>query len=134
MRVAHAERQQPPRLRDRGGRESFFCEVDATAPGKTVKAMELHLSPELKGQLALAADRRGVSVEVLARVALERAVDYHDWFIHEVEAGLAQINSGQVLTHDAVEKRLATKLARSAVEAPRHSALATCRERPVLDR
>lgn len=51
--------------------------------------MELRLSPELEGKLALAADRRGVSVEVLAREALERAVDYDDWFIQEVETGLA---------------------------------------------
>lgn len=72
--------------------------------------MELRLSPDLESKLALAADRRGVSVEVLAREALERAVDYDDWFIREVEVGLAQIDSGQVLTHDAVGKRLATKL------------------------
>ena len=73
--------------------------------------MELHLSPELEGKLALAAGRRGVSVEVLAREALERAVDYDDWFIREVEKGLAQIAPGQVLTHDAVGARLEQKLA-----------------------
>ena len=73
--------------------------------------MELHLSPELEGKLALAAGRRGVSVEVLAREALERAVDYDDWFIREVEKGLAQIDAGQVLTHDAVGARLEQKLA-----------------------
>lgn len=48
--------------------------------------MELRLSPELEGKLALAADRRGVSVDALAREALERAVDYDDWFIREVES------------------------------------------------
>lgn len=73
--------------------------------------MELHLSLELEGKLALAADRRGVSVEVLAREALERAVDYDDWFIHEVETGLAQTDAGQTLTHDAVGTRLVKKLA-----------------------
>jgi len=71
--------------------------------------MELHLSPELEGKLALAADRRGVTVEVLAREALERAVDYDDWFLREVETGLAQVNGGQTLTHDAVGARLAKK-------------------------
>lgn len=73
--------------------------------------MELHLSPDLESKLALAADRRGVSVEVLAREALERAVDYDDWFIREVEVGLAQIGAGRVLTHDEVKARLARKLA-----------------------
>lgn len=73
--------------------------------------MELHLPPELEGKLAAAASRRGVSVEVLAREALERAVDYDDWFIREVETGLAQVDAGQTLTHDAVGERLAKKLA-----------------------
>ncbi len=73
--------------------------------------MELHLSRELEGKLAAAATRRGVSVEVLAREALERAVDYDDWFVHEVETGVAQIGAGQTLAHDAVGTRLAKKLA-----------------------
>jgi predicted transcriptional regulator len=73
--------------------------------------MELHLPLELEGKLAAAASRRGVSVEVLAREALERAVDYDDWFIREVETGLAQVDAGQTLTHDSVGTRLAAKLA-----------------------
>jgi predicted transcriptional regulator len=48
---------------------------------------------------------------VLIREAIERAVDYDDWFIREVEKGLAQIDAGQVLTHDAVGARLEQKLA-----------------------
>ncbi len=72
--------------------------------------MELRLSPELEGKLALAADRRGVSVDALAREALERAVDYDDWFIREVESGLAQVGTGQTLSHEAVGERLAKKL------------------------
>lgn len=52
-----------------------------------------------------------MSVEVLAREALERAVDYDDWFMYEVETGLAQLDAGQTLAHDAVGTRLAKKLA-----------------------
>ena len=73
--------------------------------------MDLHLSPELEGKLVAAAGRRGVSVEALAREALERAVDYDEWFIGEVEAGLAQVEAGQTVTHEAVGARLAKKLA-----------------------
>ncbi|MBA3888847.1 MAG: hypothetical protein H0X67_24445 [Acidobacteria bacterium] len=73
--------------------------------------MELHLSRELEGKLAAAASRRGVSVEALAHETLERALDYDDWFIGEVEAGLAQVDAGQTLSHDAVGERLAKKLA-----------------------
>jgi predicted transcriptional regulator len=73
--------------------------------------MELHLSQELEGKLAAAATRRGVSVEAFAHETLERALDYDDWFIREVEPGLAQVDAGQTLTHDAVGERLAKKLA-----------------------
>ncbi len=73
--------------------------------------MEVNLSPDLEGKLARAAGRRGISADVLIREAIERAVDYDDWFIREVEKGLAQIDAGQVLWHDAVGARLEQKLA-----------------------
>lgn len=60
---------------------------------------------------ASSANRRGVSVEVLGREVLERAVDYDDWFIREVETGVAQVGAGQTLTHEAVGERMAKKLA-----------------------
>jgi predicted transcriptional regulator len=74
--------------------------------------MEVNLSPDLEGKLARAAGHRGVSAEVLIREAIERAVDYDDWFIREVEKGLAQIDAGQVLTHEAVGARLNEKLSK----------------------
>jgi predicted transcriptional regulator len=77
--------------------------------------MEVNLSPDLVGKLAQAAGRRGVSAEVLIREAIERAVDYDDWFIREVEKGLAQIDAGQVLTHEAVGARLNEKLSKTRV-------------------
>jgi predicted transcriptional regulator len=73
--------------------------------------MQVNLSPDLEGKLTRAAARRGVSPEVLIREAIERAVDYDDWFIREVEKGLAQVDAGQVLTHDDVGSRLDRKVA-----------------------
>ena len=73
--------------------------------------MEVNLSPDLEGKLARAAGRHGVSTDALIREAIERAVDYDDWFIREVETGLAHIDAGQVLTHNAVGTRLEQKLA-----------------------
>lgn len=73
--------------------------------------MEGDLSPDLENKLARAAGRRGISADVLTREAIDRAVDYDDWFIREVEEGLAQIDAGQVLTHDAVGARLEQKVA-----------------------
>ena len=51
-----------------------------------------------------------MSVEALAREALEPAVDFDDWFLREVETGLAEVDAGQTLT-DAVGERMAKKLA-----------------------
>lgn len=73
--------------------------------------MEVNLSAELVDKLARAAERRGMSSELLAREAIERAVDYDDWFVREVEKGLAQIEAGQVLSHEAVGARLEQKRA-----------------------
>ena len=73
--------------------------------------MAVSLSPDLEGKLARAAGRRGRSADVRIREAIERAVDYGDWFIRELEMGLAEVDAGQVLTHDAVSARLERKLA-----------------------
>ncbi len=73
--------------------------------------MELHLPRELEGKLVAAASRRGVSVDALAQEALERAVDYEEWFLGAVEAGLADVEAGKTLAHDAVGARMAKKLA-----------------------
>jgi predicted transcriptional regulator len=43
---------------------------------------------------------------VLAQEAIEHFVDYDEWFIREVEKGLAQIDRGELLTHEEVGARL----------------------------
>ena len=68
--------------------------------------MEVHLSPDTEAKLARFAGERGRDAETLVREAIERLVDYDGWFVAEVERGLAQIDRGQVLTHDAVGARL----------------------------
>ena len=68
--------------------------------------MEVPLSPDLHAKLARLAAERGRDPEALAREAIERFVDYDEWFIREAEKGLAQISRGQVLTHEAVGVRM----------------------------
>jgi predicted transcriptional regulator len=69
--------------------------------------MEVTLSAELQAKLARIAQDRGTNPQDLAREAIERLVDYDDWFVREVEKGLAQIESGRTLTHEEVGARLA---------------------------
>ena len=72
--------------------------------------MELNVPPDLETKLARAADRRGMAAEALVLEAIERAVEYDDWFLREVEKGLAQIERGDVLTHEEVGTRLQRRL------------------------
>lgn len=73
--------------------------------------MEVNLSPDVASKLARAADLRGISAELLAREAIERAVDDDDWFIREVEKGLAQIDAGSGIDARRRRPRLEQKLA-----------------------
>ena len=68
--------------------------------------MEVTLSAELQAKLARIAQERGTDPQELAREAIERLVDYDDWFVREVERGLAQVDAGQTLTHEEVGARL----------------------------
>ena len=68
--------------------------------------MEIPLSPDVQSKLARLAAERGRDAEVLAREAIERFVDYDEWFVNEVGKGLAQIARGEVLTHEEVGTRL----------------------------
>jgi predicted transcriptional regulator len=68
--------------------------------------MEVSLNPDLQAKLARLAAERGRDAEGLAREAIERFVDYDEWFLKEVEKGLAQIDRSEVLTHEEVGARL----------------------------
>lgn len=72
--------------------------------------MELNVPPDLETKLARAADSRGMTPEGLALEAIARAVEYDDWFLREVEKGLAQVERGEVLTHEGVGARLEGRL------------------------
>ncbi len=68
--------------------------------------MEVDLPPEVETRLAELAQQRGMDVQSLARTAIEHLVDYDAWFLREVDKGLAQIDAGRTITHEAVGARL----------------------------
>jgi predicted transcriptional regulator len=72
--------------------------------------MEVILSPELHAELTRIARERGIDTQALAREAIERLVDYDDWFVREVEKGLAQIERSEILSHEEVGARLERRL------------------------
>jgi predicted transcriptional regulator len=75
--------------------------------------MEVRLSPEVQAKLYRMATQQGRDAESLIHEAVERLVGYDEWFIREVEKGLAQIQRGELLEHDEagarVEKLLSEK-------------------------
>ena len=68
--------------------------------------MEVRLDPDTVAKLARLAAERGISAEMLAREPIERLVDYDEWFLREVDRGLASTDAGKFLTHDEVGQRL----------------------------
>ena len=51
-----------------------------------------------------------MDAEAVAREAIERLVDYDDWFVREVDKGVAQVEHGETLSHEDVGARLEKRL------------------------
>jgi len=68
--------------------------------------MEVNLTPELQAKLDEVAAQQGRDAQSLVQEAVQRLVDYDQWFVREVEKGLAQIERGEVLEHEEVCVRL----------------------------
>jgi predicted transcriptional regulator len=68
--------------------------------------MEVHLNPDMEAKLARLAAEQGRNTEALVQEAIARFVDYDEWFIREVEKGLASADRGELLTHEDVGARL----------------------------
>jgi len=66
--------------------------------------MEVHLTPDLEAKLSSLAAHQGRAAEALVQEAVERLVDYDDWFLQEVDKELASADCGEFVEHDAMRK------------------------------
>jgi predicted transcriptional regulator len=66
--------------------------------------MEVKLSPELEAKLNRKAAMEGRDSQSLVQEAVERLVNYDEWFIREIEKGLAAADSGDFLEHEEIGK------------------------------
>jgi predicted transcriptional regulator len=66
--------------------------------------MEVHFTPDLEAKLSRLATHQGRAAETLVHEAVERLVDYDDWFLQEVDKGLAAADRGEFVEHDAMRK------------------------------
>jgi predicted transcriptional regulator len=64
--------------------------------------MEVRLNSDLQAKLTRLAAEQGRDTEALAREAIERLVDFDEWFLREVEKGLAAADRGEFIDHDEV--------------------------------
>jgi predicted transcriptional regulator len=71
--------------------------------------MEVHFNPDLQAKLSRMATQQGRAAETLVLEAVERLVDYDDWFLQEVDKGLAAADRGEFVEHDTVRKLIDTR-------------------------
>ena len=75
-------------------------------------AMEIELSPELQAKLDRIASQQGRDSKSLVHEAVERLVGYDEWFLRQVEIGLAQADRGESLEENEVAARMENLITR----------------------
>jgi predicted transcriptional regulator len=66
--------------------------------------MEVRLNPNLHAKLNRLATQQGRDSESLVVEAVERMVNYDEWFMQEVEKGLAAADRGEFVDHEEIRK------------------------------
>ena len=74
--------------------------------------MEIELSPELQAKLDRIASQQGRDTKSLVHEAVERLVGYDEWFLRQVEIGLAQADRGELLEDNEVAARMENLITR----------------------
>lgn len=72
--------------------------------------MQVNLPPELQAKLDRIAAQQGRKPESLVNEAVERLVGYDEWFVREVEKGLAQVERGEVFEHEEVVAKVENQI------------------------
>jgi predicted transcriptional regulator len=68
--------------------------------------MAVPLDPDLQANLSRLAKQQGRASEALVVEAVERMVNYDEWFLREVDKGLAAADRGELVDHADVRKMI----------------------------
>jgi predicted transcriptional regulator len=68
--------------------------------------MEVRLNPDLEAKLSRMAVEQGRPTEALVQEAVERLVDYDEWFLREIEIGESAADRGEFIEHSEVGKMI----------------------------
>ena len=68
--------------------------------------MDVPLNPDLQAKLSRLAAEQGRASESLVVEAVERMLNYEEWFLREVNKGLAAAERGEFVDHADVRKMI----------------------------
>ena len=68
--------------------------------------MEVHLNSELQQKLSQLAAKQGRDSAALVVEAVERMVGHDEWFLREVEKGIADADQGNLMEHSEVRRTI----------------------------
>ena len=71
--------------------------------------MEIPLSPDLQAKLSRLAVQQGRATESLAAEAIERMVNYDEWFLADVQKGIVAADREEVTDHDEIRKQIGNR-------------------------
>ncbi len=71
--------------------------------------MEVRFDPDLQAKLTRLATEQGRDTEALVVEAVKRMVNYDEWFLQEVETGIATADRGELIDHEDVKKLIDRK-------------------------
>ena len=69
-------------------------------------SMDVPLDPDLQAKLKRLAEQQGRASTALIVEAVERMVNYDEWFLREVDKGLAAADRGELVDHSDVRKMI----------------------------
>lgn len=61
--------------------------------------MEVQFTPDQQARLLRMAEAQGRATETLVKEAVERLLNYEEWFSREVDEGLAAADRGEFVEH-----------------------------------
>ena len=82
----------------------FFSLLTGAPAIFTLGLMEVNIGPDLQAKLARLASERGKDPQALVQEAIERFVNYDEWFLRQVERGLAAADRGEFIDHEDIGK------------------------------
>lgn len=80
--------------------------IDTSQCQSYLEGMEVDFTPDLQAKLTRLAAEQGRETQALVREAVERFVNYDEWFLREVDKGLAAADQGEFVEHEEVGKMI----------------------------